>query len=193
MPSSAEKALAPPAQATKLEPPDLVRLIVGSSSTFAGNYPPDAAHRGRVMRAASLREMELNFTTAQQLQQGGAKGLKAGFVRGTLGLIAVALLMLGLSVGAGVGWWLGTTGQGGDQLRAGWRVQAILPGQVVIRVGERLWPIRQGDQLPNGDRVLLIDDKSRSMITESGTFKLEQGDQRPIPEPPGALTNRKEP
>jgi hypothetical protein len=185
---NASTALTPTDSAVMpLECPDLMRLMLGASTTFAGTYPPDLARRSRFARAENLREVDLHFTSAHKVLQGGARKQNALWVRAGIYLSAAGVLAIGICLGAAGGWWQAHSAQqASDALmpRADWRIESIAPNAVMVRIAGRLWPIRPGDQMPNGEQLLMVNDRALTIVTDTGVFKLVgtgQGASSPTP------------
>jgi len=165
---------------------DLVRILVGSPSVEVGHYPAELARKGATARAEHLRDLNLHFTTAQELISGAAAKERGVRRRIATLVLCGSLLALGLSAGVAIGWWRATSAQRLEAMpQVDWRIQAIVPGAAVVRVGNRLWPIRAGDKLPSGERVIVVDERSQSVATESGVFKLAPQQER-TPSTPAA-------
>lgn len=164
-----------PAARQPLDASDLVRLMIGGPTAFAGSYPPDLARRPRVASAQSLRELDLNFTTAPKVLSRGARFQRAAWVRAGFILSSAAVFAIGVCVGAAGGWWRAQSAleaSAGVMPRADWRIESIAPNTVTVRFGERLWPIHPGDRMPNGERLVKVNAQSLTIVTDTGVFKL---------------------
>lgn len=169
-PSATPSALA-------LGAPDMLRLIVGASETFAGNYPVEKA---RAEQAQTLRDLEMHFTTAQKVASGDAARNWRRWRRLSLAAAAGAALALGVAIGSGAGWLAATAHVSATVMpRTEWRVEALVPGAALVQLGGRQWQVRTGDVLPNGDRVLLVDHRAATLVTESGVFKPQRAATAP--------------
>lgn len=190
---NASTALTPiDSAATPLECPDLMRLMLGASTAFAGTYPPDLARRSRFARAENLREVDLHFTSAQKVLQGGARKQNALWVRAGLYLSTAGVLAIGICLGAAGGWWRAHSAQqASDALmpRADWRIESIAPNTVMVRIAGRLWPIHPGDQMPNGEQLLMVNDRALTIVTDTGVFKLVAAGQGASSQSPATTTS----
>ena len=68
-----------PAARQPLDASDLVRLMIGGPTAFAGSYPPDLARRPRVASAQSLRDRIAGWYARLGRQAGGSAGLMGTF------------------------------------------------------------------------------------------------------------------
>ena len=167
-PSVAENPSATP-PALALGAPELLRLVVGASDAFAGVYPAAMAE-GR--KARTLRDLELHFTTAQEVVTGATGRQLAARQRRTALLLGLVMLLVGLPVGGALGWWAASR-QSFELPRAEWRIDGVRAGAVVVRQAGRQFPFHVGDVMPNGERLVAVDERMQTVTTESGVFKLQ--------------------
>lgn len=165
---------------------DLLALMLGRSEIAAGEYPVEDASRPGLREAQSLREVELNFTQAHELV--AASRVRVAVRRAGLGMLLAAMMLVGGCIGAAAVFvmYAGVEKiEGAVMTRAAWRVTTITEQMVTVQVGHDFWPVRPGEELPNGERVLMIDDETQTIVTDSGTFRLapvQQGTpQTPAP------------
>lgn len=190
MSSTSPSTTARPPAASALAPPDLVRLMLRNSEAFAGSYPPDLARKSDAARATHLRDLELNFGTVQEMLDGSTARRTAARRRLGLGIAGLSLVALGACGGVALGWSLASSVMSASELpRSDWRIQAVVPGAAIVRVGSQQWPLRAGDRLPNGDRVLMLDEPGQSVITESAVIKITAASRQISPPAAGASSN----
>lgn len=182
---TASSAVVAPSGGQPLDSYDLMQVLLGASHISAGDYPPAQHRESGFFAARSLREMDLTFVDAQIATDPKSTERRVRMrMWVNIGMGVVAIALLAGCIGAGWAWMAasdaaraGTSGMP----RAEWRIVEVNAGVVTVRIGDRNWPVRRGEVLPNGERIVMIDDANLAVTTESGTFRLAVAASRPTP------------